>query len=172
VDTWDTSIETLYDDGAGDLAIDGNLHYSGNRLTASLTHTASLDARAFGRRAEPLTDQRTTLQLGTAIAFADGHAAIGPPITGPGGFAIVAPHDSLSDNRIVLGSSKRPRAHTDAFGPAIVGALPSYRTSRLTYDVDGLPLGYDLGSRDFRLKAPYRGGYALTVRILLQHSAP
>lgn len=163
VSTWRTSIETVYDDKAGEVAADASLHYRGNRLTASLTHTASLDARAFSRSGDRLTDQRTTLQFGTSIAFADQHVAVGPPITGPGGFAIIAPHESLSGNRIVLGGSARPRAHTDALGPALVTGLPSYQATRLGYDVVDLPLGYDIGNREFHLKAPYKGGYALTV---------
>jgi len=163
ISSWRTSIETVYEENTDDLTIDGDLHYTGNRFTAGVTHTASLDARAFARGRQPLSDQRTTFHFGTAIAFADGHMAIGPPILGPGGFAIVAPHDSLTDKPIVIGSHSRPRARSDMFGPALVSGLPAYRPSRLAYDVAELPLGYDIGSREFRLNAPYKGGYALTV---------
>ncbi len=163
VDEWRTSIETVYDDGARDLAVDAHVQYAGNRAVAGISHTASLDLRALETDGRPVTDQRTVFHVGAAIAFADGRVAFGPPIAGSSGFAIVAPHHSLGERRVVLGDRDRPRAYSDGFGPALVGSLPSYQRTRLAYDVDALPVGYDLGAREFDLEAPYKAGYALEV---------
>jgi len=159
---WAATIETIYDDPAEEMAIDGALSYAGTRGTIRIAHTASLDARSLETSLEPFTDQRTSVQIGTAIAFADGHVAIGPPV-GPGGFAIVHPHKNLAERTIVVGDPSHPRTRSDALGPALINNLPSYMPSRLTYDVNNLPVGYDLGTREFALRAPYKAGYALTV---------
>ena len=159
--SWAASIETIHDEPGDDLAVDGGITYSGNRAVVSLDHTASLVPAPRGLALPALTDQRTTLRLGTAIAFADGHVALGPPITG--GFAIVAPHDSLEERRIMLGDPARPHARSDMLGPAIIPDLPAYTPRTVRYDVDDLPVGYDLGSRTFTLEPPYKAGYALSV---------
>ncbi len=158
--SWTASIEALHDAPADDLAADAALAYTGNRALVNLEHTASLYA-ADDAALPTLTDQRTSLRVGTAIAFADGHVALGRPIAG--GFAIIAPHDSLGERRILLGDHADPSGYTDILGPALVPDLPAYMRRTLRYDVDALPVGYDLGDREFTLQPSYKAGYALTV---------
>ncbi len=158
--SWTASIEALHDAQADDLAADAALAYSGNRAVLNLEHTASLYP-AEDAALPQLTDQRTSLRIGTAIAFADGHVAVGRPITG--GFAIIAPHDSLGKRQILLGDHADPTGYNDSLGPALVPDLPAYMRRTLRYDVDELPVGYDLGDREFTLQPTYRAGYALTV---------
>jgi len=161
-DTWTTRIEAVHDAPADDLGLEGTLFYSGNRLTATIAHDASLDANWLETRRRLFDDQRTTVHVGTAIAFADGVWSVGPPV-GPGGFALVAPHETLDDRRVILGHRKRPRAVSDMFGPALVTDLPSYVPTQIRYDVEDLPIGYDLGDGVFDLRAPYKAGYALRI---------
>jgi outer membrane usher protein len=44
-----------------------------------------------------------------------------------------------------------------------VSEISSYSSTRINYDVDDLPPGYDIGTGAFDLKANYRSGYRLTV---------
>ncbi len=158
--SWAASIETLYDPSADDIAADARFAYEGNRAVVNLEHTASMYLSAdAGSRA--ITDQRTSLRLGTAIAFADGHVAVGRPITN--GFAIVTSHDSIASHRLMLGDHTDPTGYNDALGPALVPDLPDYTPRTLRYDVEDLPVGYDLGDREFTLKPSYKSGYALIV---------
>ncbi len=159
--SWAANIETVYDAPADDIAADGTLTYTGNRAVVSLEHTASLDATRDITGLPTLSDQRTSLRLGTSIAFADGHVALGRPIAD--GFAIVAPHDSLADRRILLGDRAAAAGFTDLLGPALVPDLAAYTPRSLRYDVKDLPVGYDLGNQEFTLQPGYKAGYALTV---------
>ena len=159
--SWTASIETIHDDDADKLGFDGGLSYAGNRTVFSLDHTSSLDANNLDTGLPPLSDQRTSFRLGTSLAFAGGHVAIGAPITGS--FAILAPHESLAGHTVVLGESAAPRATSDLFGPPLVRNLPAYMPRTLRYDIEDLPIGYDLGKREITLEPPYKAGYALTV---------
>jgi len=158
---WAARIETVYDAPAEDVAVDAGVTYAGNRGIVSLDHTASLDVPGTRTALPPLTDQRTTLRIATAIAFAGGHVAVGPPVSG--GFAIIAPHASLEDKPVLLGDPQAPQGRSDFLGPALLPNLPAYTFSKMRYDVEDLPLGYDLGSREFTFEPPYKAGYALTV---------
>jgi len=159
--SWTTQIKTIRDEPAREIQFDGGIFYSGHRATVSLDHTASLDATRTQSTLAPLTDQRTTVRVGTAIAFTDSHIAVAPPITG--GFAIVAPHESLRDQTIVIGNRTRPTARSDALGPPVIHDLAAYLPRTVRYDVENLPVGYDLGNREFALRPDYKAGYALTV---------
>jgi outer membrane usher protein len=159
--SWSASIETIHDNEADKLAFDGGLSYAGSRAVFSLDHTSSLATTNLDAGLPPPSDQRTSFRLGTSLAFADGHFALGAPITGS--FAILAPHESLADHTVVLGETAAPRAGSDLFGPPLVRNLPAYMPRTLRYDVEDLPIGYDLGKREFTLEPPYKAGYALTV---------
>lgn len=74
--SWAASIETIHDDEADKLAFDGGLRYAGSRAVFSLDHTSSLDATNLDAGLPPLSDQRTSLRLGTSVAFAGGHFAV------------------------------------------------------------------------------------------------
>ena len=106
-------------------------------------------------------EQRTSVRVGTSIAFADGKFGWGAPVHG--GYAIVYPHDTLKDKEIIIGTKDHVRGKVDGWGAAVVSNLPVYSQTNVTYDVDNLPIGYSLGSGGFDLRAPHGGGYALMV---------
>ena len=108
------------------------------------------------------TDQRTSVRVGTALAFADGKFGIGQPIRG-NGFAIVYPHESIGDKTVTVGTGDDVRARTDWLGAAVVPDVPAYSSSTIPVDVADLPVGYSLGAGAFDTFAPYRAGYKLEV---------
>jgi outer membrane usher protein len=145
------------EDGGDNLALNGEAHYVANRANLTL----SQQSRFAGVEARDL-DQRTSLRVETAIAYADGHAAIGRPVGA--GFAIVAPSAGLANNEVTVGKSASGiSAKTDALGPALVSDISSYTPNRIDFDVDDLPAGYDLGDGLFELMPKHRSGFALTV---------
>ncbi len=163
---WETSIDVTHekpgDDGthsAGDddASLNASLHYTGNRANISIVQ----DSRFAGVDAY-LMDQRTSLRLETAIAFADGHVALGRPVSN--GFAIVAPIANLAAHDISIGGeASGVTARTDFLGPALLPSVSPYTLNRIDYDVADLPSGYDLGDGLFDLMPKHRSGYALTV---------
>jgi outer membrane usher protein len=138
-------------------------------LTASLGHrgrfeeTNLVQTTAFER--DPFTSkesyQRTSLRSSTAIAFADGHVGIGPPIRD--GFAVVYPHSSISGSEITVGETDHPDAKGNALLAAVVPDLPSHQVTTLPIDASNLPLGYSLGDAMLKVKPPYKAGYAVEV---------
>lgn len=142
---------------ADDISVNGSLHYTGNRGNIAV----SQDTRFAGLTTDTL-DQRTSLRGEMAFAFADGHVAIGRPIAN--GFAIIHPHESLTDNDIAIGRGMNSAVtRTDMFGPALLPALSPQTLNRVQYEVADLPPGYDLGTNNFDLKPDYKSGYALEI---------
>jgi outer membrane usher protein len=164
VGSWQTSIDIAREapdfegsDAAGHVAVNGGASYQGNRADISL----SQQSRLAGVDTDSI-DQRTSLRIETAIAYADGHVAVGRPVGS--GFAIVAPVAGLAENPVSIGKRELGlTAHTDMLGPALVPSMPAYAANRIDFDVDDLPPGYDLGEGLFDLRPKYRSGYALTV---------
>lgn len=160
VGSWDAQLELERAvAGSGDrpeYAVSGSAGYVANRGELSVSHHAALASPGSSR-----LEQRSAVTAGTAIAFADGAFAVGRPVAN--GFAIVAPHHSIRDSGVTAGSSQAKQAGTDALGPALISDIPAYAPARLSYDVDSLPIGYDLGAGAFDLRPAYRSGYSLTV---------
>ena len=140
-----------------DVSVSGAIGYAGNRGRLSLSHLARSTDLGNG-----LDQQRTRLLAEAAIAYADGAFAIGRPISGA--FAIVEGHPSLDGTRIMVDPTRDgARAQTGPLGPALHGDLGSYAHRAIGFDVEDLPLGYDLGAGVFEVVPPYRAGYRLTV---------
>ncbi len=161
VGSWNAQVElerTPSDGGDPDhYGVGGSLGYIGNRAELSVSQQNGL----VGLDTETI-DQRTSVTLGTAIAFADGRVAVGRPISN--GFAIVDTHENLPDSEVAIGISREARqASSDFLGPALVSDVSPYSLSRVAYDVSNLPVGYDLGAGAFDLYAGYKSGYHLTV---------
>lgn len=159
---WDTSVnaqQNAFDDHA---SVNGVIGYYGNRAQVRLMHNSGFDGVSItDLRVQP-GQQRTSLQIGTSLTFADGHLAIGAPVTGDA-FAIVYPHASIADKTVTVGSDNDVRAIADGWGPAVVTNLPAYAPANIPIDVDDLPVGYSLGAATFDTFAPLKGGYALEV---------
>ena len=163
---WQTSVditdERADDDARGwgngeDISLNAAAHYTGNRANVSV----SQDSRFLGFEGD-VRDQRTSVRLETAIAVADGHVAVGRPVSN--GFAIVSPHGGLKDNTISVGKGTNGyQARTDFLGPALLPSISAYTLNRVEYDVADLPPGYDLGDGVFDLEPRHQSGYALKV---------
>ena len=141
---------------------DGNLsanaNYIGNRFEANANYTQIIEGNeAFDRG-------RISASFETAIAFADGEFAIGRPINDS--FAIATKHPSLGNRQVIIDpavNDRGDRARSGALGPALVSNLGSYSISKPSYTVDGLPIGYDLGTGIFEFFPPNRSGYSVEV---------
>ena len=128
--------------------------YKGYRFTSSVFHTSSLDRTGTG------SDQHsTTVTVGSALAFADGHFGVSRPITDS--FVIVSPHPSLRGYAVDVNPySGRADAQSGLLGAAVLPDLTSYYRHQVLLAAD-LPEGLDLG-RDFYLVQPhYRSGIAI-----------
>ena len=162
IDHWDTSVDVqdrIADKTAG---VSANVGYRGNRGEVRLSHYADAEGFTLDNFDSTPIRQRTSLRVGTSIAFAGGSIAFGAPVRG-GAFAIVAPHESIGNNEITVGTTGNERAIADAWGNALVTDLPAYSPGSIPVDVAYLPLGYSLGRGAFDTYAPYKAGYAIEV---------
>ncbi len=153
----ETSGAGAFDPATSAYAVDGSIHYTGSRANLALhqqSRLAGLDAASL--------DQRTSLRIETALAYADGAFAFGRPVNG--GFAIVRPHQGLDGHEVTIGrENSGGAARADEWGAALIPSVTPYALNRIEYAVAGLPPGYDLGDGLFDLHPQYRSGYVLTV---------
>ncbi len=159
---WETTVNAHHDNGQERAGASGSLAYYGNRFEARVAQSSAFDGIGYDRFGVRPADQRTSVRVGTSIAFADGYVGIGAPVRN-NGFAIVVPHESLAGREVIVGSPGVVRAKSDGLGPAVVGDLPAYSPGMLQVDVADLPIGYSLGTGTFDVLASYRSGYALVV---------
>lgn len=159
---WDTSVN-VQQHGRDDRAtVDGSLAYYGNRAEVRVAQTSGFDSFSWNGFNAASSGQRTSVRVGTSVAFADGAYGWGQPIRG-NGFAIVYPHESIAGKIVTAGSKDDVRARADQWGAAVVPDIAAYTPMTLPVDVDDLPLGYSLGASGFATYAPYRGGYRFEV---------
>jgi len=142
------------DDLAG---VAGDLRYFGNRFVATLQQT---NLFASGRAVAE--QQEFRVRLSSFLGFADGKLAIGrPPF---GGFAIYDRHPTLGgaavtvrdDNGLIVGRQ-------DWLGAPLVPFNRVYSPIEHRYDVDPLPLGYDLGEGRLHALPGAASGYRVHV---------
>jgi outer membrane usher protein len=139
-------------------SVSANAYHAGNRFEATLQH----DVFSTANLASDERIQTTRASIASSIVFADGKISVGRPVQES--FAIISPHESLKDKTIRIDPSERGyRARTDFLGAAVVPDINAYGHTFLYYNVDDLPVGYDLGSGDFALKPSLYSGYKLTV---------
>lgn len=130
--------------------------YLANRGELGISHIAAF------RDGSSMLDQRTSLRMGTSIAFADGALAIGRPITDS--FLIGLPHASLKGKELRLEPQQQGEAaRSGGMGPGLVPDLSPYSDRTVTYDVPDAPSGYDLGQGNVQIHAPHRSGYRMVV---------
>jgi outer membrane usher protein len=162
LDRWDTSVDADQNSDESQASLSGAVSYLGNRGEVYVGHHAGFDGVDVASPDLEPTDQRTSVRVGTALAFADGKLGIGQPIRG-NGFAVVYPHESIGNKTVTVGAGGDVRARTDWLGPAVVPDVPAYSASSIPVDVADLPVGYSLGAGAFDTFAPYRAGYRLEV---------
>lgn len=155
IGAWSTSADLTRTTDATALNATGN--YIANRGELAINQLATFDP---ARRR--VSDMRTTVRLGTALAFAGGRVAIGRPVQDA--FLIADPHRSLAHGQLRVDPQGRSAgASSGALGPALTGALSAYSPRLLVYDVPEAPPGYDLGAGNVQLVPPYKSGYRLQV---------
>jgi len=159
---WATSVDVQRYGYESSGAATASATYYGNRAEVQVLHRAGLDDFSWNELTSTPEDQRSSLRVGTAIAFADGKFAVGAPIRGDA-FAIVHPHESLAGKVVEVRNGDVVRAQADEFGPALVSQIPVYTDSTLPIDVADLPIGYSLGAGAFDLRPSYQSGHALEV---------
>lgn len=134
-----------------------SVNYTANRAEIGLNHSLS-----YASSSSSVEDSRTTLRVGTALAFAGGQLAVSRPISDS--FAMIAGHPSLKGATIEI----EPRdggfeAHSGALGAAVVPALAAFAERQISFDVPNAPAGYDLGAGNIRVLPPLHAGYLAIV---------
>lgn len=160
--SWQTSIIAQQDNSSQTSALDASASYTGNRTEVRVSQISGFHGTAFDYFRGRPTGNVTSVEVGAALAFADGAVGVGRPIRG-NGFAILSPYNSLADKSVVVGTEDNIRAESDWLGPAVVPDIPAYSRNTLAFDVPDLPVGYSLGSGSFDTVAPYRAGYKYQV---------
>lgn len=155
-DGWQATF-TGIDNEQLDSVLTAGVSHQGRFEETSLVQSTGFDGNPTSRPSYEHSSLRTT----TAVAYADGHVALGRPIRD--GFAIVAPHVSLPDSEILLGDADAPTARASASVPALVSNLPAHVETRLAVDASNLPRGYSLGDGAVDVTPPYHGGYAIEI---------
>lgn len=132
------------------------LGYTGNRFEAQLNHSVR---RQLDENSE---SSSSAARLSTSLVFADGAIALSRPVSDS--FAIIGTHATLGDRTLRLSPGNDSEiARSDWLGPAVVPDLGLFNTRPINYNVDDLPLGYDLGAGVFFVAPPRAGGYQLEV---------
>ncbi len=141
-----------------DSGLNATANYFANRADLGISHFTTFDGTFGG-----VQDKRTSAQVGTSLAFADGAFSVGRPVFDS--FAIVEPHASLAGAEVIVNPS--PTFYTssnDSFlDTALENNLSAYAERTITVDVPNAPQGYDLGSGSYRLFPGHRSGYVLEV---------
>jgi outer membrane usher protein len=90
--------------------------YTGNRFEVRVAHPSGIDPYGANGVVAGFGQQQSSLQVASAIAFADGKIAIGAPVRGDA-FAIVYPHTSLANAGVVVGDKEAPPRLCRFLGP-------------------------------------------------------
>jgi outer membrane usher protein len=140
------------------MLVGGDVSYIGNRFEADARHNVFSDSGFSSAN----RTQSTQVSIGSSLVFAGGSLAIARPVRES--FAIVKPHPSLRGKEIRLDETERGyTARSDSLGPAVHVELSNYSRRSVSYSVDDLPLGYDLGTGEFTIRPPLNAGYSLVV---------
>ena len=135
----------------------GDAFYISNRFEAFARHDVFTGA---GPNNDTRQISRASMQ--SSIAFADGAIAIGRPIGES--FAIVNQHKSLKGKKVYIDPSEAGYSSASGtFGPALAAEINPFSERSIYYDVQDLPIGYDLGEGQFNVKPPLNSGYKVQV---------
>jgi len=135
--------------------LSGNLFYTGNRFDGSLDHSI-LQTPDGG------FVQNTRATIGTSIAMVDGAFGIGRPIENS--FVIFDPHESLENNSFILNPTEAGhQGRSDFLGSPMLSEGGAFGRRTTYYDVEDLPIGYDLGSGQFTTSPPIFSGYKVKI---------
>lgn len=134
-----------------------DLYHVNDRFEVNASHGRQFDRPASGTRI-----RRSTANVGVGVGFADSKLAFGRPVRG--GFAIIDTHASLDGSAVRVDAfDDLHKAASDGLGPLLVSDISAYSPTHITYEVDDLPAGYDVGSGVLTFVAPYKAGYAIEI---------
>ncbi len=134
---------------------DASLSYTANRAQGSVLYERTNPDHA------PSGD-RTSLNLSTALVFADGHVAVSRPVSDS--FVIVAPHATLADKEVrVNPSGDRYAAKNDILGAAVVPDVLAYNVNSVAIDGSEIPAGYEVGNNAYYVESTYKRGAVLKI---------
>ncbi|PML80004.1 fimbria/pilus outer membrane usher protein [Enterovibrio norvegicus] len=142
-----------------DANLNASIDYTGNRYQASIDH-----ATRYSDINQDVRTHNTRVEISSAIAFSGTTFAIGREIGEA--FAVVSKHSTLSENRVAVDPAedeKFARVFLEGNSHVLVSDLAAYSDQIISYHVDNLPPGYDLGEGGFALYPGYRQGYALNI---------
>lgn len=140
-----------------DTSIDTNFSYRANRVdlesTYQLTSSGAWDN---------VISSRSTYRANTALVYADGSFTLSRPVTDS--FAVLSQHRSIVDKKLKIGNFQdHIQYQSDWLGPAVINELNSYSKRIIKFDIDDLPMGYDLGASNFSVTPRYKSGYRFNV---------
>ncbi|MFA0568835.1 fimbria/pilus outer membrane usher protein [Vibrio gallaecicus] len=170
------SVDVSYKDGIGsaggvsayatlttereiDSNVDAGVNYTGNRIRIIADHTTR-----YQDLNEDDRSHNTRLELSSAIAFAGTSFVVGREVGEA--FAIVKKHKSLAENKVSIDPERNTeyaRVYSEGNTNILVPDLVAYSSQLITYDVEDLPPGYDLGDGAFSVYPGYKQGYELEV---------
>lgn len=138
------------------VGLNGAAVYIANRGEFEVNHATVLDEGG------DIANQQTSLRAYGAVAYAGGRFGVGRRIYDS--FGLVSAHSSLGRRTVLIRgvSALEESARSGPLGPALV-PLGSYYSQSVPYDVEDLPIGYDLGSGLFQVQPRLHSGYVLTV---------
>jgi outer membrane usher protein len=156
IGAWSGSVDLSRDQGS--TSVNANGSYLANRFELGVSQF-----NAFGGNGGAgVSDMRTSVRVGTSLAFADGVFAVARPIQQA--FLIAEPHGSLNGKPVRIDpQQKSEEARSGALGGAVYGTLSAYSPRTLVYDVPEAPPGYDLGAGNVQITPPYKAGYRVEV---------
>ncbi|MFT6919291.1 MAG: outer membrane usher protein [Cognaticolwellia sp.] len=139
------------------IGVDAGIDYDANRFLLNAQHTSR-----YTDLSNDTNDHYSQLRLASGVAFSGSDIAIGRPIRES--FAIVKQHNSIKENRAAISPTAHgARVYSDNLGPMLIPDLAAYNEQILNFEVDNLPVGYDLGAGVFMLSPGYSQGYSLQI---------
>ncbi len=134
--------------------------YTGNRFDGRVEQSF--------RDGDQGSENITNLFLGSALVFADGHAALSRPVHDS--FAIFDTAEGSNDFDLavdpigsVFGVHSGYSAYSSAIGPAVLTDLQSYYSRTVAIDAPDAPAGVSVGNEVYSFRPGYRSGYVVEV---------
>ncbi len=154
VNDWAYNIDVSRTDES--VGVNGSALYIANRGEFEINHASVFDGEG------EVSSQQTSLRAFGSVGYAGGRFGLGRRVYDS--FALVSGHKSLGQRPVLIRgvSALEESARSGPLGPAMV-PLGSYYSQTVPYDVEDLPIGYDLGSGLFQVQPRLHSGYTLTV---------
>ena len=149
--SWHARVEQR--SGNGKPEADARFEFAANKLRGDVRH-----GRVFNDDDEGGV---STVNLSSAIAFADGYVGISRPIADS--FAIVVPHDSIADSFIGVNPAQGGWDAASGPGPAVLSDLRSFETTELAIEAPDVAANVDMGEDHPAVYAGYRTGTVVPI---------